>query len=69
MINYRRIKSDLERTSCSIHNQHPEVNVIGDKINFKCCCEDFRSKSLKKLEGLLANEAQKSILDAFKGFK
>lgn len=35
------IKSVLEEKLCPIHDVHPVVEVIGDKVNIMCCCDYF----------------------------
>ncbi len=64
------IKSRLVRLICTVHRQHPEITIVGTNLNFKCCCEEFRSECLQESKKEFAEEAKKSLTESFnKAFK
>ncbi len=65
-MNLYPIKQELQRMRCSIHNEHPEVTVRGERLEFKCCCDDFKNKLLKRSETLIAETSKNEILNQIK---
>ena len=72
-VDLRAVKTKVERLTCQIHHRHPLVTVNGTKLNYKCCCEEFRTMCLEESKSALAEEAKRAITEsfknAFKGFK
>jgi hypothetical protein len=68
-INYQAIKFEIERTSCSIHQQNPEVITKNtqDNISLKTCCPDFQDECILLIKQLLAEQVKQEILEPFKG--
>lgn len=69
-INYRAIKSQLERMTCPTHHEKPTVTITSNGIKLTCCCETFKRKLSTKTEELAgaqaAQYAKETILKAFK---
>jgi len=64
------IKNRLVKLNCTVHRQHPEITIVGTNLNFKCCCEAFRSKCLQESQKEFGEEAKKSLTESFnKAFK
>jgi hypothetical protein len=69
-IDFKSIARKLESTRCRLHGKSPKASVLRDNIELNdICCDEFRSELAKKLERLVGDEVEKSIKDAFKGFK
>ncbi|MCQ2309129.1 MAG: hypothetical protein MJZ78_04030 [Bacteroidales bacterium] len=60
------VKQSLERMSCPIHGSHPEVAVLRDKLEIKCCCEAFKAKLIERQRQLVAEQAKKEIENQLK---
>ena len=67
MLNYEAIKYEVEQSLCSIHKQHPEVTITEtqDNLRLACCCEEFKQSCIDQIQSLLAEQAQKAIMDVF----
>jgi hypothetical protein len=67
------IKRKVQNMVCSEHGEQPEVTILGDKIEFKCCCETFKRQLLEVSKVTFGNHAKdtfsKMLKDAFKGSK
>lgn len=67
------IKKRTQNMVCSVHGEHAEAVINGDKIEFKCCCEPFKEKLLEVSKTAFGNHAKevftKMLKDAFKGSK
>jgi hypothetical protein len=72
-MNLNNVKNRLERLTCFTHREHPGVRIVGSKLQFECCCDNFKNKCLEETQRALANEAEKTISDtldkAFKKFR
>lgn len=70
MIDYRAIKTQLERMTCPAHNEKPTVTVTSGGVKLSCCCENFKQKLTEKTKTLAGEQAAKyakeEILKAFK---
>jgi hypothetical protein len=63
------VRSKTRNISCSKHNEKAEITMTGDKINFKCCCDEFQKK-IADVSGKAAQEfAQNEIKNMLKKFK
>lgn len=65
----RSIKSDIEKTKCPMHGEHPKVTFTPSGITVSCCCEKFRKDTISKCQQAIGDALQKQITDAFKGLK
>lgn len=65
----RNIKSAIERTLCREHREHPKVTFTSKGFNVSCCCEKFRSETIKKCEDAIGQALHEHIMNAFKGLK
>ena len=43
-IDLKQISRTLESKRCRTHNQKPTAKVVGQKIEFTCCCEKFKKE-------------------------
>lgn len=69
-MNLQPVKMSLQRMMCPEHHEHPEVKVVGDQIEIKCCCEKFKAELVKQSKSLIAkvakDEIERSIQSIFK---
>jgi hypothetical protein len=72
-LNLNNVKTKLERLTCVIHHQHPEIRVIGSELKFNCCCQAFQEKCVTASKKAFEDEAERAITDtlnkAFKKFR
>ena len=47
------IQKQLMQVPCPVHGEHPDVQIWGDQLQIKCCCEDFRCQLLREADSLL----------------
>lgn len=40
------IKTDVEKTICPIHGEHPMITFTSEGINVSCCCDEFREETI-----------------------
>jgi len=62
----RKIARNIEREICFKHNEKPTATPKKDSIELSCCCEDFKSKLVKKMESEIAKQAEEDIKKALK---
>ncbi len=60
-IDYNSVKRKIERERCSKHNKHPKFEKTSKGFNISACCEEFRSKMLKKTETIMAEETKSAV--------
>lgn len=65
----RSIKSEIEKTLCPIHREHPKVTFTSNGFNVSCCCEKFRKDTINKCQQAISKAIQEQILQSFKGLK
>ncbi len=65
----RSIKSDIEKTKCPTHGEHPKVAFTSKGITVSCCCEKFREDTISKCRQAIGDALQEHITKAFKGLK
>lgn len=65
----RSIKSDIEKTKCPIHGEHPKVTFTSNGIAVSCCCEKFRKDAINKCQQAIGKALQEQITKSFKGLK
>ncbi len=63
------IKSDIEKTKCPVHGEHPKVTFSLNGFNVSCCCENFRKDTINKCQQAISKALQEQILKSFKGLK
>ena len=66
IMDLRSVKHSLERERCRVHGNKPEITVVGQSLNFKCCCDKFKSELVKKSEILIAQQAKSDIENSLK---
>jgi len=64
-LNLNNIKNDVQRLTCSVHDKHPTITIVGSNLNFECCCEKFKEICLEKSKKAFGNEIQKSVTESF----
>lgn len=57
----KSVACELQKLQCHVHHKHPEVFVRGDKLEFKCCCEEFRSRLVDETKPLIESAAKAEI--------
>ncbi len=65
----RSIKSEIERTKCPEHGEHPKVTFTASGFTVSCCCEKFRKDSIAKCSDSMKKALNQYILGVFKGLK
>lgn len=65
----RSIKSEIERTKCPEHGEHPKVTFTTSGFTVSCCCEKFRQDSIAKCNDIIGKALNQYFLNAFKGLK
>ena len=69
-MNLQPVKMGLQRMTCPEHHEHPEVTIVGDEIQLKCCCERFKATLVEESKSLLTkaakDELEKQIKKIFK---
>lgn len=55
------IRVKLQTKYCPVHHKHPQVSIIGSRLNIQCCCEEFRSQLVELSSDLVQKEATSSI--------
>lgn len=68
-----KVKSGTQNMICPEHKQKPEYIDLGNKMDFKCCCESFRAQLISESNKIFEAYAPKIVEDAlrkaFKGSK
>ncbi len=62
----RRIAIILERERCSKHNEKPTATPKKDSIELSCCCEEFKTKLVNKMESEIAMQVKDDIIKTLK---
>ena len=69
-IDYNSVKRKIEKERCNIHNSSPKFEKTSKGFNITACCEEFRSKAIKKSEVIVREETklalQKMLKNAFR---
>ena len=60
-MNLQPVKMSLQRMMCPEHHEHPEVKVVGDQIEIKCCCEKFKAELVRQSESLIAKSVKDDL--------
>ena len=60
-IDYNSVKRKIERERCFKHNQNPKFEKTFKGFNITACCEEFRSKMIKKTEKIMAEETKVAV--------
>lgn len=60
-IDYNSIKRKVERERCTKHNQNPKFKKTLKGFEIAACCEEFRSKVIKKTERIVADETKIAV--------
>ena len=60
-IDYNSVKRKIERERCTKHNENPKFEKTSKGFNISACCEEFRSKMLKKTEKIMAEETKLAV--------
>lgn len=63
------VKAKTKNMSCSVHNQKTEIKITGDKINFECCCDTFKSKIVDVSGKTYKEFSENELKNMFKKFK
>ena len=64
MFAYAKLKEDLEKVKCSVHNKTATVNFVEGKVNLEnVCCNEHRKKLLEMLPEVEAQTAVADILE------
>ena len=70
MVDESKIKSAVERLTCSVHHKHPEnIQLTSKGFNYTCCCDKFKKEVQEKIKSELIEQAQKDIDDIIRGLK
>jgi hypothetical protein len=59
------IKTEVEKTSCEVHNEHPNITVNGDHLQVSGCCEPFGEKCIELIAKLAADSSADNISGLF----
>lgn len=62
----RKIAKNLEMERCLKHNEKPTATPKHDSIELSCCCEDFKTKLVKKMKSEIAKQVEDDIKKALK---
>lgn len=62
----RNIKSDIEKTKCPIHGEHPKVTFTSNGFNVSCCCEKFSKDTINKCQQIMGKALQEQIIKALR---
>lgn len=65
----RSIKSNIEKTECPTHGEHPKVTFTSNGITVSCCCEKFRKDTINKCQQAIGDALQEYITKPLKGLK
>lgn len=60
-MNLQPVKMSLQRMMCPEHHEHPEVKVVGDEIEIKCCCENFKAELVRQSKSLIAKSVKDDL--------
>ena len=60
-IDFNSIKRKIEKDRCNKHNEHPKFEKTSKGFNITACCEEYRSKILKKTEVIVAEETKLAV--------
>lgn len=59
--------NELQASTCSVHQQHPEVKLHEGDIQIKACCQPFHDELNAKVEAGMKAQIEKMLEDMFKG--
>ncbi len=63
----KSIKSNIEKTVCPIHREHPIVSFTQQGFSVSCCCEKFRKETISKCEKIIGDALHEQIVKSLKG--
>ena len=64
MFAYSKMKADLEKVKCAVHNKTATVNFVEGKVNLEnVCCEEHKNKLLEMLPEIEEQNAVSDILE------
>lgn len=70
VLNYNKIKLQIERNLCPEHSQHPVFTKTTNGFTIDACCEKFRNFLVKQAEKAIKEETERTISEMFtKAFK
>jgi len=46
------VKWVIEGMVCPVHDVHPVVEIVGNKLLISCCCNDFHEECIGEAKGL-----------------
>ncbi|MBQ7531867.1 MAG: hypothetical protein IJT12_09200 [Paludibacteraceae bacterium] len=57
------VKNQLQRLTCPVHHQHPDVRIVRgkDSLQFSCCCQAFGTRLEKESERLMQQLVKESV--------
>lgn len=61
-----KIALKIEKELCLVHNENPVATPRANKIELKCCCEEFKVKLVEKIKNEIAIQTKTKILNSFK---
>ncbi|MDB5022583.1 MAG: hypothetical protein JWP78_338 [Mucilaginibacter sp.] len=65
-MNYLKVKSEIERKICPVHNIRPLVKIENGNLTLRCCCDAFTSECMIAFDRKLnKSETLLSIIDAW----
>lgn len=62
----RTVKSTIERMSCPVHHEHPNVSFTSQGFSISCCCDEFKEHINSQAEKIVADAMEKHIETYFK---
>ena len=65
-MNLREIARKLETEHCAKHRQKATAIVKGDSIELICCCDEFKTKLIEKMESEIEKQVEDDIKNIFK---
>ena len=68
-IDYNKVKRKVEREKCPFHGEKPEFQKKHNGFTINTCCDEFRSKMIKKSEKVIEDEVANSMNEIIKNLK
>jgi len=65
-IDLRQIKSRLNKVRCLKCDKFPDVSIIGNELDIKFCCDDFKRKLVEIAKEEAGNKAASDIRQEIK---
>jgi hypothetical protein len=65
-MDYLNIKTEIEATSCPVHNIRPLAKIVHGRIALRCCCDKFTRICMAELDRkMINNKVLFNIVDAW----